>query len=156
MGFPSPPFFLLIFKPHSYRCFECALPAVHMLPARSVTVRSACTRATRTRDPPGMSSVAPLHSVFPLLTQNTKFLQRYKSFPQNIQKGGVAHFGAAYYEQLLHTEDTKYRLSRAHFYDDQFILARTGEVRMPSFLMDIVFNWKNSSTFCPLKTHGLM
>lgn len=84
-----------------------------------------------------------------------KFLQRYKSFPQNIQKGGVAHFGAAYYEQLLHTEDTKYRLSRAHFYDDQFILARTGEVRMPSFLMDIVFNWKNSSTFCPLKTHGL-
>ena len=40
----------------------------------------------------------------------------------------MAHFGAAYYEQLLQTEDTKYRLSRAHFYDDQFILARTGEV----------------------------
>lgn len=62
-------------------------------------------------------------------------------------QGGVAHFGGAFYEQLLHTEDTKYRLSRAHFYEDQFILARTGEVSR--IIMVLHFHHFFSSEYIP-------
>jgi len=40
--------------------------------------------------------------------------------------GGEKAFGVDY-NLLLHTTDMKYRLSRAHFYQTQFVVARTGE-----------------------------
>lgn len=40
---------------------------------------------------------------------------------------GIEHFGKELYSTLFLTDHNKYRLSRTHFYQDQFERAHTGE-----------------------------
>ena len=63
-----------------------------------------------------------------------RFTRRFPTFLSPLVffstplQGGESLFGAATFNILLNTQHMKYRLSRAHFYKSQFVVARTGEV----------------------------